>query len=226
MAIRARRTISASLIAAAASPAAALAAGPSPPIALEPIGSYRERAPQGPENACRRSIAEIAAYDPLTRRLFVTNAADRALDILDIGDPTRPRLVRRVGLGAHGLPTSVAASWGLVAVAVETVEPNETDPGERTAAGCRWPRAAGARGRRRARHGHLHAGPAPPAGRLFGVEDPDPADRLVFPTCDAGYYVFLPPLPPGEHTLHWTASTANGIEQDVTYHLTVVPGGG
>jgi hypothetical protein len=65
-----------------------------------------------------------------------------------------------------------------------------------------------------------------PENNLFGVDDPDPADRLVFPTCDAGYYVFLPPLPPGEHTLHWTASTANGIEQDVTYHLTVVPGGG
>jgi hypothetical protein len=129
MAIRARRTISASLIAAAASPAAALAAGPSLPIALEPIGSYRERAPQGPENACRRSIAEIAAYDPLTRRVFVTNAADRALDILDVGDPTQPQLVRRVELGAYGLPTSVAAGWGLVAVAVEATAPNETEPG-------------------------------------------------------------------------------------------------
>jgi hypothetical protein len=63
-----------------------------------------------------------------------------------------------------------------------------------------------------------------PENNIFGIVDPDPAARLVFPTCDAGYYVYLPPLPPGEHTLHWTASTANNIEQDVTYCLSVVPG--
>ena len=63
-----------------------------------------------------------------------------------------------------------------------------------------------------------------PENNLFGVMDPDPAARLVFPTCDAGYYVFLTPLPPGKHLLHWTASTANEIKQNVTYHLSVVPG--
>jgi hypothetical protein len=109
VATRARSRIGLALFAAAGFPLAAAAGSPTVPASLflEPIGSYRERVPQGPENACRRSIAEIAAYDPLTRRVFVTNAADRSLDILDIGDPTRPRLVRRVELGAYGLPTSV-----------------------------------------------------------------------------------------------------------------------
>jgi hypothetical protein len=131
VATRARSRIGLALFAAAGFPLAAAAGSPTVPASLflEPIGSYRERVPQGPENACRRSIAEIAAYDPLTRRVFVTNAADRSLDILDIGDPTRLRLVRRVELGAYGLPTSVTAKWGLVAVAVEGTAPNETELG-------------------------------------------------------------------------------------------------
>jgi hypothetical protein len=36
-----------------------------------------------------------------------------------------------------------------------------------------------------------------------------------------GYWVMLDPLPPGEHTLHFTASNAFGFSLDVTYHLTV-----
>lgn len=37
-----------------------------------------------------------------------------------------------------------------------------------------------------------------------------------------GFWVTLPPLPEGEHTIHWVASAPNfGFSQDVTYHLTV-----
>ena len=35
-----------------------------------------------------------------------------------------------------------------------------------------------------------------------------------------GFWVELPPLPEGEHTIHWEMSSS-GFSQDVTYHLTV-----
>ena len=62
-----------------------------------------------------------------------------------------------------------------------------------------------------------------PEENIFGLTE-DVAPRLLLsPMCDAGYYVMLDPLPPGTHTVHWTATGA--FTQDVTYHLTVVPGG-
>lgn len=102
-------------------------------VTLEPLGSYRERVAEGDAEVCRRGIAEIAAYDPASRRLFVTNAADRALDIFDLGDVRAPRHLERVDLAevagdANLTPTSVAAAGGLVAVAVEAVSP-VTAPG-------------------------------------------------------------------------------------------------
>jgi hypothetical protein len=40
-----------------------------------------------------------------------------------------------------------------------------------------------------------------------------------------GYWVMLDPLPPGEHTIHFTATASafGGFSLDVTYHLTVGP---
>lgn len=42
-----------------------------------------------------------------------------------------------------------------------------------------------------------------------------------------GYWVMLDPLPRGEHTIHFTATSSfgGGFELDVTYHLTVGPKG-
>lgn len=59
-----------------------------------------------------------------------------------------------------------------------------------------------------------------PEDNIAGLVDPD--ERLLDPACDAGFYVFLAPLPPGAHTLHWTAAGLS--QQDITYHLTVAPG--
>ena len=39
----------------------------------------------------------------------------------------------------------------------------------------------------------------------------------------AGLWATLPPLPPGEHTVHFEITGA-GFDQDITYHLTVVKG--
>tara|TARA_R110000782_G_scaffold54637_11_gene115537 strand:+ start:20768 stop:22348 length:1581 start_codon:yes stop_codon:yes gene_type:complete len=92
-----------------------------PAIVIRPIGSFRT----GPFNTL---AAEIAAYDPSVRSLFVTNSHTNALDVLSIADPTRPARVRSIGLGSFGRGVnSVAAMNGLVAVAVEGHV--KTDPG-------------------------------------------------------------------------------------------------
>ena len=67
--------------------------------------------------------AEISAYDPTTKRLFVTNSATSSVDIIDISDPTAPFKVGSIdttaaGAGA-GSPNSVAVKNGLVAVAIQ-----------------------------------------------------------------------------------------------------------
>jgi hypothetical protein len=59
-----------------------------------------------------------------------------------------------------------------------------------------------------------------PEGNIFGL----PAGTR-YPVCaDAGYYVVVHPLPPGEHTINFTGTTRTGFSVDVTYHITVVAG--
>jgi len=58
-----------------------------------------------------------------------------------------------------------------------------------------------------------------PADSIFGI-----GEVVVSPTVDAGFYLFLQPLPPGEYTIHWAAAMScpfGSSSQDVTYHLTV-----
>jgi hypothetical protein len=56
-----------------------------------------------------------------------------------------------------------------------------------------------------------------PEGNLLGL---DPGTYA--PCVDDGYYLMLPPLSRGQHTLHFTAETADqGFSLEVTYHLTV-----
>ena len=81
----------ASVLAVAATQAAADPLG----IKLTPLGSYREETAPG-SGVCRKGIAQIGAYDFLSRLLFVTNSADNALDILNVGNPAHPTLVKRV----------------------------------------------------------------------------------------------------------------------------------
>jgi hypothetical protein len=47
---------------------------------------------------------------------------------------------------------------------------------------------------------------------------------IYSPAVDDGYYVALPPLKLGSHTIHFHADNADGtVAQDVVYHVTVVP---
>ena len=63
-----------------------------------------------------------------------------------------------------------------------------------------------------------------PADNVFGVGEEVVPRLLLSPSVDAGYYLFLSPLPPGTYTIHWVASQtcpAAHYDQEVTYHLTV-----
>jgi hypothetical protein len=90
-------------------------------VTLERIGRYDT-------GITFQSAAEIVAHDPTMQRLFVTNAASNAIDVLSIVDPSMPTLVRSIPLGSFGGGVnSVAVHNGLVAVAVEA--PVKQSPG-------------------------------------------------------------------------------------------------
>lgn len=64
--------------------------------------------------------AEIVAFDPITQRLFFTNADTGTIDVLDITDPTTPILINQISISDYGDGVnSVAVYQGLVAAAVE-----------------------------------------------------------------------------------------------------------
>ena len=54
-----------------------------------------------------------------------------------------------------------------------------------------------------------------PADNIFGVEP-----TLAKPAVDAGYYIAIPPLAPGLHTLHFHGEVGE-FSVDVTYNLTI-----
>lgn len=92
-------------------------------LSLEPLGRYDT----GLIQAGQGTAGETAALRG--DRLYVTNADDVSLDIVDVSNPAQPYLLRRVPLAAYGgSVTSVAvSSKNLIAVAVAAV--TKTDPG-------------------------------------------------------------------------------------------------
>ena len=72
--------------------------------------------------------SEIAAYDAASKQLFVVSGT-ASLQVLDISNPTNPKLVRELDMSPYGgLANSVAVKDGLVAIAVEAK--TKTDPGK------------------------------------------------------------------------------------------------
>jgi hypothetical protein len=67
-----------------------------------------------------------------------------------------------------------------------------------------------------------------PEDNIFGL-GPDVIPELrLSPSVDQGYYLFLAPLPPGEHVIQWSGAWVcpfGPSSQDVTYVLTVLPRG-
>lgn len=96
---------------------------------IKPIGRYAHGANVTLKSSGKIDTiagkAEIVAYDKTTKRLFVVNAVDGAIDVLNITNPTSPELVGSIDIKNsitgfyNGSPNSVAAYNGLIAVAVE-----------------------------------------------------------------------------------------------------------
>ena len=108
---------------------AALCAGASlahADITLQPAGRY-----QSPSAGFATGAAEIVAYDKGTRRIFVVNAQDGTVDVLNATDPSNLVKVGQIDARAAGpslgAANSVAVRNGLVAVAIEA-DP-VTEPG-------------------------------------------------------------------------------------------------
>ncbi len=100
---------------------------PPPPPAMEPqvtlssIGVFET-------GAFDEGAAEIVAFDPATDRLFVINANDSTVDVLDLSDPANPTLIAQIDAAAVGDgANSVAVGDGIIAVAIQA-DP-ATDPG-------------------------------------------------------------------------------------------------
>ncbi len=99
-------------------------------VTLKPVGRY-----QSPTAAFDAGAAEIVAYDASTRRIFVVNAQDGTVDVLDGSNPANPVKIAQIDVKALpgydpaslGAANSVAARDGLVAVAIEAAP--ITDPG-------------------------------------------------------------------------------------------------
>jgi DNA-binding beta-propeller fold protein YncE len=88
-------------------------------ISLEKIGEYSG----GGEGA-----AEITAFDPVSKRVFVVNGALGTVDVLDLQQPSMPVEIATLSVAQFGASAnSVAAHNGVVAVAVEAH--TKTDPG-------------------------------------------------------------------------------------------------
>lgn len=88
-------------------------------LTMEKIGGF---------DGAALGAAEITAFDPLSKRLFVVNGANNTVDVLDLSDPTTPKKVGSLSGAPFGAGiNSVAAHEGLVALAIEAAP--KTNPG-------------------------------------------------------------------------------------------------
>ena len=96
------------------------------PVKLLTLGTYEQPDPLA---AFDEGAAEITAFDAASQHLFVVNGASEAIDVLDVSNPSKPKLAFSIDITPFGeSPNSVAVKNGIVAVAVES-EP-VTDPGK------------------------------------------------------------------------------------------------
>lgn len=91
-------------------------------IVLNPLGTYAS-------GLFADSGAEIVAHDPATQRVFVVNAGDGFIDVVDINNPANPSLAFRIDISPYGAnANSVAVHKGIVVAAVEANV--KQDPGK------------------------------------------------------------------------------------------------
>lgn len=110
---RTLRALAAAIVLLAVPGVGAGAAGGDRSIALTPLGTYAS-------GYFDDGGAEIAAFDESSGRIFVVNAADASVDILDATDPAALTKVGAIDVTPFGrLANSVAVHDGVVAVAIE-----------------------------------------------------------------------------------------------------------
>jgi len=108
-----------SLLAAAGSVAPAIAATTVPSIDQRADGAPAYLAPLGGYATGLELGSEISAYDPLSRRIFVTNGAEVRVDVLDARDLEDIRFASFIDISAYGADLqSVAVSNGRLAIAI------------------------------------------------------------------------------------------------------------
>jgi hypothetical protein len=75
--------------------------------------------------------AEISAYDEVSKKLFtVNNSGTNKIDVIDLSDPTNPKLIASIDLTAfNGVSNSVSTYNGKLAVALEAT-PNKQNLGK------------------------------------------------------------------------------------------------
>ncbi len=96
---------------------------PHPPEQLRGFTQISNIELQGGETA-----AEISAYDPRTKRLFVVNAVKSGIDVIDMSDPFDLKYERDINIAVYGGGVnSVSVKNGLLAAAVEASP--KTNPG-------------------------------------------------------------------------------------------------
>lgn len=93
-------------------------------VTLTPIGTYAT----GVLFDGDVGAAEIPAYDSHTRRVYVVNAVEKRVDVLDLRNPSTPTKLFHIDVSDLGTPNSVDTHFGVIAVAVEA--PVRTDPGK------------------------------------------------------------------------------------------------
>lgn len=101
--------------------ALALGAGAMPALAFHDLGVSLQRLDTYQSGVFAEGAAEIVAFDPLTRRIFVVNAAAVTVDVLDASHPGNLRKIDAVDAsGLGGAANSVAVRNGILAVAIES----------------------------------------------------------------------------------------------------------
>ncbi|UKV16764.1 choice-of-anchor I family protein [Thalassospiraceae bacterium SW-3-3] len=83
------------------------------PLSIVPMGEYRT-------GLFDEGAAEIPAYDPASKRIFVVNGGEKAIDILDMSTPDKLAKLGSITLETWGkAANSVAIHGNIVAAAVE-----------------------------------------------------------------------------------------------------------
>ncbi|GAB4113469.1 MAG: hypothetical protein OHK0050_16690 [Roseiflexaceae bacterium] len=91
------------------------------PISLNRIGRY--------DTTLGAGSAEIVAFDPVSKRMALVNAASQTVDIVDISNPATPTKLLSIDTTPYGgAPNSVDVRSGVIAVAVEATP--KTNPGK------------------------------------------------------------------------------------------------